>query len=190
MTIPSSPALGGPVQGASLAYRASPSLHLMYPRCMSWTSHSPSSRLLEDIMICLPHRFPRTTSLNPVEGCLDRVTILLRHHAVLTRILHLRTFRNYSRHPRMTTRCERKLHDPSDNLNLPGLQEDVEPDYGSRDSGRTYRRRRGNDQPAPRPWRTAPTSPPGGVFRRQALSATLRVGEPVLAATGRSGRPN
>ena len=142
------------------------------------------------MIFLLLRRLPRTTPLHLVEGHLDRVTVLHRHHAVRTRILHLRTFRNYSRHPRMTTRRERKLHDPSDNLNLPGLQEDVEPDYGSRDSGRTYRRRRGNDQPAPRPWRTAPTSPPGGVFRRQALSATLRVGEPVLAATGRSGRPN
>ena len=37
--------------------------------------------------------------------------------------------------------------------------------------GRTCRRRRGNDQPASRPWRTAPTSPPGGVFHRTAEPA-------------------
>jgi len=30
----------------------------------------------------------------------------------------------------------------------------------------------GNDQPASRPWRSAPTSPPGGVFRRKTKPAT------------------
>ena len=35
-------------------------------------------------------------------------------------------------------------------------------------SGRICRRRRGNDETAPRPWRSAPTSPPGGVLRFQA----------------------
>jgi hypothetical protein len=51
-----------------------------------------------------------------------------------------------------------------------------EHDNGSRASRRTYRRRRGNVQSAPRQWRSAQTSPPGGVFqvRRKALHATLR----------------
>jgi hypothetical protein len=60
--------------------------------------------------------------------------------------------------------------DPSDNLNLPRRG-------GRRARHRIQRLRtdvsspEGNDQPASRPWRTAPTSPPGGVFRRTAEPA-------------------
>ena len=60
-------------------------------------------------------------------------------------------------------------------------------------SGRTCRRRRGNDHTAPRPWRSAPTSPPGGVFRHLCLhlfeiyrltsQGTLRAGSGGLQLT-------
>ena len=60
-------------------------------------------------------------------------------------------------------------------------------------SGRTCRRRRGDDQTALLPWRSAPTSPPGGVFRHLCLhlfeiyrltsQGTLRAGSGGLLLT-------
>ncbi len=49
------------------------------------------------------------------------------------------------------------------------LEEDVEPDTGLRTDVSSPE---GSDQPASRPWRSAPTSPPGGVFRRKTKPAT------------------
>ena len=69
--------------------------------------------------------------------------------------------------------------------------EDEEPDTGSTtfftpdgpsDAGG------GNDQPASRPWRTAPTSPPGGVFRRKAQPLRGKAGLASQGTTGRIGR--
>ena len=79
------------------------------------------------------------------------------------------------------------MQDPSDNLNLLE-EEDVEPDMGSSDSGRTCRRRRGKTSPLRDRGEVPRLARPEGCFAARRSPPRDRAGELVQASTGRIGR--